>query len=76
MGFLRTPSAPPPDPALEAQKKAEQERLAREKQMQEDQRLDRERKIKSNLFGAKSLQGEDMEGFGGYRRKFMGDSDK
>ena len=74
MGFMRTPKVRP-DPALEEQKRAEMARLAKEQQEAEVQRLEKDRKMKQNLLGAKSLQGEDIEGFGGYRRKLMG-SDK
>ena len=49
-------------------------RLAKEQQEAEVQRQEKDRKIKQNLLGAKSLQGTDMEGFAGYRdrRKLMG----
>ena len=73
MGFMRTPKVQP-DPALEEQKRAEMARLAKEQQEAEVQRQEKDRKIKQNLLGAKSLQGTDMEGFAGYRdrRKLMG----
>lgn len=59
---------PKPDPELEAQKKAEKEKLAAE-QAAEKRRLDElERMRRANLLGAKSLQSEELEGFTGFVR--------
>ena len=44
----------------------------RDKRDAEDRAANEERKRKSNLLGARSLQSEDVEGFTGYRRKVMG----
>ena len=51
---------------------AEKERLARSEAEEEQRRLDDKRKFASNLVGRRSLQGTDVEGFTGYRRKQMG----
>jgi len=59
-------SKPRVDPELEAQKKAEQEKLAAEKAA-EKRRLDElERMRRANLLGAKSLQSEELEGYTGF----------
>ena len=44
----------------------------RDKRDAEDRAKDEERKKRKNLLGARSLQSEDIEGFGGFRRKVMG----
>ena len=54
--------------------KAEEERLAKSKAEQERRQADMERKQRQNLLGARSLQDEEIEGFGGYRRKNLGKS--
>ena len=65
MGLFKS-SSPKPDPELEAQKKAEQEKLKAEKEA-EKRRLDElERMRRANLLGAKSLQSEELEGFTGF----------
>ena len=74
MGFMSAPRAPGPDPELVKQREAEQKRLADEKAEAERRAADMERKKRANLLGARSLQGEDIEGFGGYRRKNLGKS--
>jgi hypothetical protein len=55
-----------------AAEEAEKERLARSEAEEEQRRLDNKRKFASNLVGRRSLQGTDIEGFTGYRRKQMG----
>lgn len=61
-------SKPKPDPELEAQKKAEREKLAAEKAA-EQRRLDElDRMRRANLLGTKSLQSEELEGFTGFVR--------
>lgn len=50
-------------------------RLAKEEQMAEAQRLETERKMRSNLIGTRSLQSADIEGYGGFRRQMMGKTD-
>ena len=44
----------------------------RDKRDAEDRAKNEERKRRRNLVGARSLQSEDVEGFGGFRRKVMG----
>lgn len=53
---------------------AEKERLARVEAENEQRKEDDKRKFASNLVGRRSLQGTDIEGFTGYRRKQMGSS--
>ena len=74
MGFMSAPRAPGPDPELVKQREAEQKRLADEKAETERRAADMERKKRANLLGTRSLQDEDIEGFGGYRRKNLGKS--
>ena len=66
--ILKGPSIPGPDPELAAQRKAEEERLAKEQQAAEAAKADKERKQRANLLGQRSLQDEDISGFGGFRR--------
>ena len=73
MGSLfSSPKTPKKSEEQIAAEKAEQERLAKSEADEESRQADQERKRKSNLVGRRSLQGEDVEGFGGYRRKQMG----
>ena len=74
MGFMSAPSPPGPDPELVKQREAEQQRLAEEKEKADSRAADVERKKRANLLGARSLQDEEIEGFGGYRRKNLGKS--
>jgi len=74
MGFMKTPKVEK-DPELAKQREVEKQRLAAEQAELEGNRLDRNRKIASNLLGSKSLQDEDMQGFTGFRRKNMGGND-
>lgn len=74
MGFMSAPSPPGPDPELVKQREAEEARLAKDKEETERRAADMERKKRANLLGARSLQDEDIEGFGGYRRKNLGKS--
>lgn len=70
MGF-KTPK-PEPNPELEKQK-ADQKRINKEEaERQAFDNSEKNRKMAGNLYGAKSLQGEDMNDFSGYRRKMMG----
>ena len=65
MGF-KTPK-PAPNPELEKQK-AEQVKINKqEAERQAFETSEKNRKIAGNLFGNKSLQDEDMQGFGGHR---------
>lgn len=69
--MFKTPK-PAPNPELEKQK-ADQAKI--NKQEAERQAFDdseRKRKIAGNMIGSKSLQGDDMDDFSGYRRKMMG----
>ena len=69
--MFKTPK-PAPDPELEKQK-AEQAKINKQeadRQAWEDS--ERKRKLAGNMYGSKSLQGEDMNDFSGYRRKMMG----
>lgn len=73
MGSLFSkPKAPGKSEEQIAAEKAEQERLAKSEADEESRQADQERKRKANLLGRRSLQGEDVEGFVGYRRKQMG----
>lgn len=65
--MLATPSAPAVDPELKKQREAEKERLKKEQEDSEARRMERERKQRANLLGARSLQSEDIQGFGGFR---------
>ena len=70
MGF-KTPK-PEPNPELEKQK-ADQKRINKEEsERQAFEKSERDRKIAGNMMGSKSLQGDDMDDFTGYRRKMMG----
>ena len=74
MGFMSPPSLPGPDPELKKQREAEQARLDEKKKQDERRAADMERKKRANLLGTRSLQDEEIEGFGGYRRKNLGKS--
>ncbi len=74
MGFMSTPRPPGPDPELVKKREAEEKRLAGEKAEAERRAADMERKKRANLLGTRSLQDEELEGFGGYRRKNLGKS--
>ena len=74
MGFISAPKPPTPDPEVVKAREAEQKRLAEEKAEAERRAADMERKKRANLLGARSLQDEELEGFGGYRRKNLGKS--
>ena len=65
MGLFKS-SSPKPDPELEAQKKAEQEKLKAEKEAEKRRVDELERMRRANLLGAKSLQSEELEGFTGF----------
>ena len=73
MGSLFSgPKKPAPDPEL-AKQKAEQVKINKqEADRQAFEGSERNRKIAGNLYGSKSLQGDDMDDFSGYRRKMMG----
>ncbi len=74
MGFM-SPRSPGPDPELEKQRAAEEERLKAERQAEERRKEDAERKRKANLVGQRSLQDEEIGGFTGFRtQKNMGKS--
>ena len=62
------PSTPAPDPELEKQRAEEKARLEKEKAEDERRAKDMERKRKANLIGSRSLQDEELKGFGGYRQ--------
>ena len=71
MGMFKTPK-PAPNPELEKQK-AEQAKINKqEAELQAFETSEKNRKIAGNLYGNKSLQGDDMDDFSGYRRKMMG----
>tara|TARA_R100001510_G_C7618170_1_gene179754 strand:+ start:803 stop:991 length:189 start_codon:yes stop_codon:yes gene_type:complete len=59
---------------LVKKREAEEKRLAGEKAEAERRAADMERKKRANLLGTRSLQDEELEGFGGYRRKNLGKS--
>lgn len=60
------------DPQLEKQRAEEKARLEDEKKKTAAKKADDERKRTSNLVGSRSLQDDDMVGFGGFRQ--MGSS--
>lgn len=69
--MFKTPK-PAPNPELEKQK-ADQKRINKEEsERQAFEKSERDRKIAGNMIGSKSLQGDDMDDFSGYRRKMMG----
>lgn len=73
MGSLfSSPKTPEKSEEQVAAEKAEQERLAKSEADEILRKADAQRKREANLVGRRSLQGEDVEGFGGYRRKQMG----
>ena len=55
-----------------AAEKAAKEQAEKDKADAERRAADEERKRRRNLVGVRSLQSEEMEGFGGFRRKVMG----
>ena len=69
-------SAPTPtvDPELEKARAEEKARLEKEKADEAKRQADEERKKQANLKGARSLQDEEITGFGGFRS--MGDTNK
>ena len=66
--FGGRPSTPAPDPELERQRAEEKARLEKEKADEAKRQADEERKRKANLKGARSLQDEEVSGFGGFRQ--------
>lgn len=69
--MFKTPK-PAPNPELDKQK-ADQKRINKEEsERQAFEKSERDRKIAGNMIGSKSLQGDDMDDFSGYRRKMMG----
>ena len=75
MGSLnpfKMPSMPGPDPEAQRLKEEERQRQAAEREAIEKRRQDLNRKVANNLIGSRSLQDEDIEGFGGYHRRNMG----
>ena len=62
--------APKPtvDPELEKARAEEKARLEKEKADEAKRQADEERKRKANLKGARSLQDEEISGFGGFRQ--------
>lgn len=56
------------DPELEEQRAKEKARLEQEKKDREAKKADDARKKRQNLVGARSLQDEELKGFGGYRQ--------
>ena len=65
--ILSGPSAPAPDPELVKAREEEKLRLEKEQADTEARAKDRERKQRANLLGSRSLQDEDVRGFGGFR---------
>lgn len=70
MGMGR-PSRPRQDPQLAAQRKAEQERLAREEAENKRREEERLRLQRENLLGQRSLQSEEIIGYQGFRTRPM-----
>ena len=71
--FGGTPT-PTVDPELEKARAEEKARLEKEKADEAKRQADEERKKQANLKGARSLQDEEITGFGGFRS--MGDTNK
>jgi len=71
--FGGTPT-PTVDPELEKARAEEKARLEKEKADEAKRQADEERKKKANLKGARSLQDEEISGFGGFRS--MGNTNK
>jgi len=75
MGSLfAKPKMPAPNPELKAQREAEEQRIAEEKESQKRFEADQDRIRTANLIGQRSTQSEDIEGFSGFRRRQMGKS--
>jgi len=72
MGLMATPRIPGPDPELVKQREAEKARLEKEQEAADARAADEERKRRANLVGTRSLQDEEIRGFGGFRN--MGES--
>lgn len=70
MGMGR-PSRPRQDPQLAAQRKAEEERLAREKAEAQRREDERRKLTEQNLLGQRSLQSEEIIGYQGFRTRPM-----
>lgn len=71
--ILSGPKKPSVDPELAKEREAEKERLEKERVADERRKADEDRKRRANLIGARSLQDEEIRGFGGYRSaKTMG----
>ena len=68
------PSIPAPDPELAKQRAEEKARLEKEKADEARRQADEQRKKDANLKGARSLQDEEISGFGGFRS--MGGTNK
>ena len=71
MGMFKTPK-PAPNPELDKQKADQPKINKQEAELQAFETSEKNRKIAGNLYGNKSLQGDDMDDFSGYRRKMMG----
>jgi predicted ribosome quality control (RQC) complex YloA/Tae2 family protein len=71
MGMFKTPK-PAPNPELDKQKADQAKINKQEAELQAFETSEKNRKIAGNLYGNKSLQGDDMDDFSGYRRKMMG----
>ena len=70
MGMGR-PSRPAVDPQLAAQRRGEQERLAREEAENRRRREEEARLRRENLIGQRSLQDEEIIGYQGFRQRPM-----
>lgn len=62
-----TPRMPAEDPALKKAREEEEARLLKSREDEEARKRDVERKQRANLLGSRSLQSEDVRGFGGFR---------
>lgn len=69
--MFKTPK-PAPNPELDKQKADQAKINKQEAELQAFETSEKNRKIAGNLYGNKSLQGDDMDDFSGYRRKMMG----
>lgn len=68
MGSLfAAPSIPAPDPAIAEAKAAEKARQEQAEKDADARAKELERKKRANLLGSRSLQDEEVRGFGGFR---------
>ena len=67
--FFKAPSVPSESEESKRLREEEEARIKKEKQDAEDRRKREEDIRRRNLYGSRSLQDEEVEGFTGFRRK-------